>query len=105
MDNDYTKKLEKHIQALEKAYDNLIELLLEDVEKDDKDNIKLKDTQRKNFAEGIQKASETATSLFEMIKVKQAELDVLKGKAVPPKIPEEEKKEGNGDSKLTEHLN
>lgn len=105
MDNDYTVKLERHIEALDKAYNNLIDILLEDVAKDDDDNVKLKDTQRKNFAEGIQKASETANNLLAMIKEKQTELDVLKGKPKEPEIPEKEEKEGNNDSKLTKYLN
>lgn len=81
---DTTKRKErlvKLIEALEKSYDNLIDILNKDIDKsdkeDDKDEIKLKDTQTKVYAEGIQKASETACNLLEMITTKQAELDKL----------------------------
>ena len=77
------KRLEKHISALEKSYDNIIEMLNEDIERDDESGkIKLKDAQRKVFSEGIAKASETADSLLKMITLKYKELNDLKN---PPK--------------------
>lgn len=110
--NEYKQKLEKHIEALEKAYDNLIEVLNEDVDKDDESNkIKLKDHQVKVYAEGVQKASETANSLLAMIKSKTDELDGLKEDVPQPQkdeSPKEEVKEApkeKSGSAMNKHLN
>lgn len=80
---DYEQRLEKHIEALEKSYDNIILMLKEDIEKTDDGKIKLKDSQRKVYAEGILKASETADSIIKQIKSKQQELDKIRNPEKP----------------------
>lgn len=117
MDNtEYREKLKKHIEALEKAYDNLVEILNEDVDKDDESNkIKLKDHQIKVYAEGVQKSAETANSLLDMIKAKKLELESLNKEAQdkPDSDTSEEVKtddssddtEPRGGSAMNDHLN
>lgn len=69
------KRIEKHIKALEKSYENVIEVMKQGVEKDDDGNVKLKDTQKRIFSEGVRTTAETATYLLDLINSKQSELD------------------------------
>ena len=85
----YIERLEAHISALEKSYDNVIMVLNEDVDKDKDGKVKLRDSQIKVYAEGVAKSSETANSLLIMIKDKYDELDRLKN---PDKHKDEDKK-------------
>jgi hypothetical protein len=88
--------LEKHISALETSYENIIMVLNEEIDTDDETGkVKLKDNQKKIFAEGIQKSSETADNLLKMINLRYKELEELKN---PPK--EVEVGEKKGDVKL-----
>lgn len=111
MDNSYKERLKKHIEALETAYDNVIVVLNEDIKKDDKGDIKIKDTQKKIFAEGIDKLSNTADDLMKKIKESRNELDKLnkpkpKKEGEGEKTPEieEPKEEGSSNSNLNDHL-
>ena len=108
MDTTYKDRLTKHIEALEKSCDNLIEILNEDVEKDEEGKIKLKDLQKKTFAEGISKSAETATALLLMIKEKKTELEGLDNEKIKPKDKTHKKVEvsdSSGKSRLNKHLN
>lgn len=99
---DKKERLKSHIKALETAYDNMITILNDEPEKDEQGNIKLKDTQKKVYAEGVQKSSETASNLLDMIVKKQQELEELEKK---PKDKEEVKEpEKPSSSNLNEHL-
>lgn len=78
MEITYKQRLIKHIEALEKSYDNIILILMEDLEFDeDTGKLELKDFQKKIYAEGLDKSSATADALLERIKVKQTELEEL----------------------------
>lgn len=104
MGTDYEKRLARHIKALDIAYENIILILEEDVEKktdkkDGEEKIALKDAQIKTYAEGIKKAVETANYILAEIKVKQDEYDKL---GVPDTTPVPVSKEGN--TKLSEKL-
>jgi len=109
MDNEYEIKLEKHIEALEKSYDNLIEILNEDIDKDDESKkIKLKDHQIKVYAEGVQKSAETANTLLSMIKSKKDELDGIREQNDDKKPKEQQIKtsvENSDGSAMNQHLN
>ena len=72
------ERLETHIEALQKSYDNMILILNQDVEKDDKGDVKLKDTQKRIFAEGTMKVAESADSLLSMIDNQKIKLNSLK---------------------------
>ena len=104
MDNPkHRKRLVRHIEALDNAYENIISVLEEDldtVKKDgEEDKIALKDDKIKTYAEGIEKATKTANYLLAEIKIKEeelAEIDKVKEENVP------ETKDGG--SKLTNRL-
>jgi len=86
----HKEKLKLHIEALENAYDNLILVLNSDVKKEkDSGEIKLTNSQIKDYADGIKKASTTASDLLTMIRDKYTELEAL------DKKPEED---SSGDS-------
>jgi GH35 family endo-1,4-beta-xylanase len=91
------ERLENHISALETSYENIIAVLNEEIDKDDETGkVKLKDNQKKVFAEGIQKSSETADNLLKMINLRYKELEELKN---PPK-EEVETENKKGDANL-----
>lgn len=93
MDNTtQIEDLENHINALRSSYDNLIEILNQPLERGEDDTIKLKDAQKKAFAEGVQKSSDAADDLFAKIKSKKLELEELKN---PTKASKQKKKEEN----------
>lgn len=103
MVKSYKEKLKEHIEALEKGYDNTILLLNDDLDKNDDDEITLKDDKKKTFAEGVLKLAQTADQLISMIKIKREELEELEN----PKTREEKKEETKEDDKdylLEKHL-
>lgn len=108
MDTDYKERLEKHIKALDTAYENIIAILEEDIEKETKDGdkkVKLKDSQIKVYSEGIEKAAKTADYLLNQIKSKQLELDELnKVTPVEEKKDEDEEEKKTTDFPLENHL-
>tara|TARA_R110000772_G_scaffold35637_11_gene85861 strand:+ start:1989 stop:2303 length:315 start_codon:yes stop_codon:yes gene_type:complete len=81
MENDYTEKLKKHIEVLEKGYDNLVLVLGEDVEMEEDEegnkSVKLKDDKIKTYADGIDKASDALDKQLGRIKSKKEELKKL----------------------------
>jgi hypothetical protein len=84
MDNKIEiNKLKKHIEVLQKSYDNIVEVMSEDVEKETDDNgntkIALKDEKIKVYAEGQRKSAETLDFLYLSIIEKQKQLDALSG--------------------------
>ena len=104
MVKSYEKQLEAHIKALEKGYDNVIILLNDDLEKDENDEITLKDDKKKIFADGVLKLAEASDALLARIKNKKDELEDLQEEG---KSPEERSKkiEDNKPKKTsTSHL-
>lgn len=83
MVKSYKEQLEDHIKALEKGYDNTILLLNDDLDKNDKDEITLKDDKKKTFAEGVLKLAQTADQLIGMIRTKKEELEDLENAKKP----------------------
>lgn len=86
MDTSYKVRLERHIKALDTAYENIIALLEEDIEREEKegeDKIKLKESQIKGYSEGLEKCAKTADYLLTQIKIKEAELEELNKEVVP----------------------
>ena len=103
MDTDYKKRLERHIKALDTAYENIIALLEEDIKKETKDGdekIKLKDYQIKVYSEGIEKTAKTADYLLNEIKSKQIELDELNKKSDGEEKEEKEEKDEKKDETI-----
>ena len=96
----YKDKLIEHIEALNKSYDNVILLLNDDLEKDDEDNVLMKDDKKKTFAEGVMKLGEASEYL--LIKQKNEEIDSLNKKVKGEK--ETPQKEGKGDHGMNQHL-
>ncbi len=93
---NYKERLERHIKALDTAYENIISLLEEDIKKEKKDDgveeIKLKDYQIEVYSKGIEKTAKTADYLLNEIKSKQTELDELNKKSDDKKILKENQK-------------
>lgn len=107
MDNNEKKeKLEKHIEVLKKSYDNIVEVMEEDVEKktDDKgkESVALKDDKIKTYAEGIRKSAETLNYLYSEISEKEKELEKLNEEDGDNKEKEEVKVQT--PSNLNKHL-
>ena len=80
--NEKVKRLKNHIKALNKGYENIIEILNEDVEKKAKkdgedEKIALKDDKIKTYADGLLKSAETADAFLSKIQVKETELEEL----------------------------
>lgn len=96
MEFSYKLKLEKHIQALEKAYKNIIDVLNEDI-----DIALLRDEKIKVYAEGQLKSADTADALLQKIKEKKEELELLKNPEAPTKKEETSKK---SESSMNQHL-
>lgn len=101
------ERIKKHILVLNKAYDNIVEVMEEDVEKkkDDEGNdiIALKDDKIKTYADGIKKSAETLNYLYSEIVEKEKELSTLKkekGVDVVDEKPKVQKK-----SNLSDNLN
>lgn len=107
---DYKKRLESHIEALEKAYQNTIELLNDDIQKDENGKIKMTESQRKNYIESVQKSAVASNDLITMIRDKYSELEALNMKQTSGDNKKEEVKvEENqivvaSGSALNEHL-
>ena len=112
---EYKEKLKAHITALEKAYDNVVSVLNQDIKTDkDSGEIKLTNSQIKDYADGIKKASQTANELISMIRDKHTELESLEkeGNKKPdsevPKIEESDEEKVDvsrpSGSALNEHL-
>jgi len=80
---NYKDRIIKHIEALTKAYDNIIDVLNQDLKKKDSKDDKseeefaLKDAQIKTYADGILKASEAADKLLDQIRLKYIQLENL----------------------------
>lgn len=92
MATNHKERLSTHIKALEKSYDNIMLLLQQDIDKDEKTSeVKLKDSQIEIYAKGILKCSETSDYLLNQIKIKQEELDKLNSPEKP--------KDGDSDVK------
>ena len=110
MDSNYKERLERHIKALDTAYENIIKILEEDVKTENEvgnvEKIKLKDYQIKVYSEGIEKAAKTADYLLNEIKNKQIELDELNKGSDDKKVPEEkiEEKAETTEYPLQSHL-
>lgn len=107
MDKKKKNRIEKHIKALEKSYDNVITVLQEEVKKDKDGKVKLKDTQKRLFSEGIKTAAETATYLLDLINQKQAELDgvMSEGEGEKPNVePSPKVVKTNENHPLAKHL-
>jgi hypothetical protein len=99
----YKDKLIEHIEALNKSYDNVILLLNDDLEKDEKTSkVSMKDDKKKTFAEGVMKLGEASEYLLVKIKQKNEELDSLNKKGKGEK--ETPQKEGKGDHGMNQHL-
>jgi hypothetical protein len=98
----YKVKLIEHIEGLNKSYDNVILLLNDDLEKDDEDNVTMKDDKKKTFAEGVMKLGEASEYLLNKIKEKNEELDSLNKKGKGEK--ETPTKESKGDHDMNQHL-
>jgi hypothetical protein len=105
------ERLKTHIQALNKGYDNIIEILNEDVEKKpekegEEEKIAIKDDKIKVYAEGLLKSAETADAFLTKIQVKETELENL----INPKEPTTVEKQDGVDvvtknkKGLNEHL-
>lgn len=109
MDNSYEKRLKKHISSLETAYDNVVSVLNEDLKKDENDNLKIKDTEKKIYAEGIDKLASTADDLIKKIRDSKNELIKLKKPKKEDNNPIEEEKEEviihNNESDNNSNLN
>lgn len=112
MDTSYKVRLERHIKALDNAYENIISILEEDIEKEtpkdgNEEKIKLKDDKIKTYADGIEKASKTADYLLNQIKIKEAELEELNKKVVPvgEKIEVKPIDDSSEEFPLKNHLN
>lgn len=107
MDTDYKKRLERHIKALDTAYENIISLLEEDIEKETKDGdekVKLKDTQIEVYGKGVDKCAKTADYLLGEIKKKQEELDKLNKKPDSKEKIVKKEEESTTDFLLEKHL-
>jgi len=82
MEKSKIKRHERHIKALETAYEKMIDILQKDMDKKKDDNgnetVSLKDAQIKTFAEGNLKAAETANALLAQINEKEDELEKMK---------------------------
>ena len=82
MDKNKINTLIKHIEVLEKAYENIVKVMSEDVEMEETDEgqkVALKDEKIKTYAEGIRKSGETLNFLFEQLEIKRKELADLRG--------------------------
>jgi len=93
-------RIQKHIDALNKSYDNIILLLSEDIETEPENGkIKLKDTQRKVYAEGIDRSATTASNLLQMITQKEDEIEAIKkqGNSKKDEIKEVPKEQESND--------
>lgn len=76
MDNTKKKeRLQRHITALDESYGNLLLVLNKKVETDDNGEVKLSDTKKRLYSEGVQATAETATYILDLINAKQTELD------------------------------
>lgn len=99
------KDLERHIKALKVSYENLIEILNQPLERNENEDegengkIKLKDSQKKVFAQGVMETATAVDDLFQKIKTKEAELEEIKN----PKISKKKKKDEN-ESDLNSRL-
>ena len=105
LNEEKIKSLNRHIDALQTSYDNMISILSQDVEKDDNDNIKLKDTQKRLFAQGTMEVAQAAQKLLEMIDTQKIKLESLQ-KGIDLDLHNSEDKDDEGDtSNNTESLN
>lgn len=87
MAKDYKEQLKEHIEALENQYVSIINLLNDPLDTDEESGkIKLKDSQRKVYAEGVLKIVETADSIIERIGIKKEELNKLNNTVESPKL-------------------
>ena len=102
MVKSYKQQLKTHIKALEKGYENIIEILNEDVDRNDDDEITLKDDKIKAYADGVSKSAQTADELLERIKVKKTELEELENEGKP--IPKEKDKPKNSQNPLNRRI-
>lgn len=93
MVSEYKDQLETHITALEKGYENIIEILNEDIDKNDEGEITLKDDKIKTYADGVLKAAQTADELLSRIKAKKTELEELEQPKKNKEEPKEEQKQ------------
>jgi len=85
MDTLITKQIttiEKHIEALYSSYEKMIDILNKEMDstedEEGKVSVSLKDSQVKNFADGINKAAETADNLLQRIQEKETQLQKIK---------------------------
>lgn len=105
MDKDYKEKLQNHIDALENAYDNIITILNEEIETEEKDGVKriaLKDDKIKIYSDGLLKSAETADTILGRIRDKKEELFKLEH---PEQAKEKKEKTAEPNkSKLNKHL-
>lgn len=74
--------LETHIEALYSSYGKMIDILNKEMDTTEDENgnesVSLKDSQIKQFADGVNKAAEAADSLLERIQEKETQLEKLK---------------------------
>ncbi len=87
------ERLQKHIEALKKSYENIILILNQDIDSIEKDGvvmISLKDDKIRVYAQGQAEAMTTSNALLKEIEIKEGELRELEGKK-----PQEEKSESD----------
>lgn len=85
MDKSKINTLLKHISVLEKAYENIVKVMKEDVEMietDEGKKVALKDEKIKTYAQGLKESAETLNYLFEQLELKRKELADLRGEKV-----------------------
>jgi predicted patatin/cPLA2 family phospholipase len=96
----------RHIEALEVGYEKMLDILNKNMDKSEdeegNETISLKDSQVKQFADGILKASETANSILLQIDEKEESLEKLRSpeKHSLKKAKSEEKESSALNSRL-----
>lgn len=103
---DKKERLEKHIKALEKGYDNLLLILNQDLEKNEDNQVKLKDTAKEEYAKGVLKVAHTSNEVLAMINKANIDLAAISGEEnlVEEIKKEEEAEEFNEEYPTQKHL-
>lgn len=91
-------RLQNHIKALNKSYENIISILNQDLEEDDDGESNVRGDKVKIFSQGIDEASTTAENILSKIEKKEQELEESDNKK-PVKKKEPTK------SSMNNHLN
>lgn len=105
----HKERLAEIHEAYTKAYDNLISILKEDIDKDDDGNIKLNDDKIKSYADGISKSSSTIDDLktkLKSIELEQKEIEENENLQNSTSNTEEKivTKQNNSEHGMNQHL-